>query len=425
MADGEPNVTGPNLDGSRSRLHLRGVSERAADNPGVENPAYYGVGAELKAARERIGATRTEFASRLRIREPYLGAIEEGRFADLPGPVYAVGFIRSYADSMGLDGDDFVYRFKEETATRPDQTELRFAEPEAESRLPSTRLLAVSLLLVAAVYGGWYVLSNTDRSVVERVSPVPERLLASDTAPAQTEDPKPATVLGAVENDSGLSRANATPAAATLIQTESETAAAVDNAAPTNPPATQVEATGANAIVGADESVASLATNDASASATAESTSRAATVEAARNPLARAAAPTEMVDADIEQPPTAPPTEVAVLSVAGPQRVRGADDGSVVPRVDGGGGESRVTLTARLDSWVQVVGEDNELLLTRILRAGDTYFVPNRPGLTLVTGNAGALEVAVDGRALPPIGPVGAVRRNVSLDPEHLLSTLR
>jgi cytoskeleton protein RodZ len=57
------------------------------------------------------------------------------------------------------------------------------------------------------------------------------------------------------------------------------------------------------------------------------------------------------------------------------------------------------------------------------LRAGDTYFVPNRPGLLLLTGNAGALEVSVDGQALPPIGPIGAVRRNVSLDPENLLST--
>ena len=95
----------------------------------------------------------------------------------------------------------------------------------------------------------------------------------------------------------------------------------------------------------------------------------------------------------------------------------------VAPGADTGG--SRVTLRARLDSWVQVSGKDDELLLTRILRAGDTYAVPNRPDLMLLTGNAGALEISVDGHVLPPIGPIGAVRRNVSLNPEDLLGGTR
>jgi len=91
------------------------------------------------------------------------------------------------------------------------------------------------------------------------------------------------------------------------------------------------------------------------------------------------------------------------------------------PRVYGkGNSDSRVILRATRDSWIQVHGADNVLLLTRILRAGDSYRVPNRNGLTLMTGNAGALEILVDGEPVPPIGPFGAVRRNVSLDPNRL-----
>ena len=130
-----------------------------------------------------------------------------------------------------------------------------------------------------------------------------------------------------------------------------------------------------------------------------------------------------------ERPSEARPSDVTaeadneISETAPPTAMLNTDGVPVVQRVYGNGsGKSRVMLTARLDSWVQVVTEDNELLLTRILRAGDTYVVPNRPGLMLLTGNAGALEVTLDGRALPPIGPVGAVRRNVSLDPERLLS---
>jgi len=40
--------------------------------------------------------------------------------------------------------------------------------------------------------------------------------------------------------------------------------------------------------------------------------------------------------------------------------------------------------------------------------------------LSLITGNAGALEILVDGAAVPSIGPVGAVRRNVVLEAEKL-----
>ena len=329
----------------------------------MARPIYSGVGIELKAARERLGTSRAEFASRLRIREPYIGAIEEGRFADLPGPAYAVGFIRSYADSVGLDGEDCISRFKQETAADADHTQLRFPAPEAESRLPGARLLAVSVLLVAGVYGGWYYLSSGDRTELELVPPVPERLLADDGVPAQADQRPPAT--GVASGDAGLSSTNATP-----------TTAAAAPVRPAEPPPRIAEA---------------------------------------REPAAAAAETTVRR----ETTPPSPRNEVAALAAP---VAPGADTGGA-PVVAAAG--SRVTLRARLDSWVQVSGKDGELLLTRILQAGDTYAVPNRPDLTLLTGNAGALEISVDGRVLPPIGPIGAVRRNVSLNPEDLLGGAR
>ena len=54
------------------------------------------------------------------------------------------------------------------------------------------------------------------------------------------------------------------------------------------------------------------------------------------------------------------------------------------------------------------------------MRAGDTYEVPNRPGLKLLTGNAGALDILIDGEATPSLGPIGAVRRDISLNAELL-----
>ena len=88
------------------------------------------------------------------------------------------------------------------------------------------------------------------------------------------------------------------------------------------------------------------------------------------------------------------------------------------PRIYGGeNADSRVTLLARQDSWVQVQGPESGLLITRILYSGDSYRVPDLPNLTLITGNAGGLEVLVDGESISQLGPEGAVRRNIPLDP--------
>ena len=79
-----------------------------------------------------------------------------------------------------------------------------------------------------------------------------------------------------------------------------------------------------------------------------------------------------------------------------------------------------IEIRAKADSWVQVRGADGRVVVMRILRKGDSYKVPDEKGLTLMTGNAGAIEIAVDGDLVPPIGPFGAVKRDVSLDAARL-----
>jgi cytoskeleton protein RodZ len=84
-------------------------------------------------------------------------------------------------------------------------------------------------------------------------------------------------------------------------------------------------------------------------------------------------------------------------------------------------GPSRIVLVARLESWVQVTDPETNALLTRVLRAGDRFYVPDQEGLSLATGNAGGIDIWVDGRKAPVLGPVGVVRRGVALDPQRLV----
>ncbi len=83
---------------------------------------------------------------------------------------------------------------------------------------------------------------------------------------------------------------------------------------------------------------------------------------------------------------------------------------------------NKVLVRATADSWVEVRSGDQDPMLSKVLHAGDVYEVPSLPGLRLATGNAGGIEVVVNGRALPLLGPMGAVRRDVALDAESLLA---
>jgi cytoskeleton protein RodZ len=135
------------------------------------------------------------------------------------------------------------------------------------------------------------------------------------------------------------------------------------------------------------------------------------------------AAETAAVD-EVASAPAAPGETVAASSSAATEEpTLPVVEADYVPKVYGRTNlDARVVITAVDDSWVQVMGPDNELLLTRILRAGDSYRVPDRPGLVMVTGNAGGLEVRVDDAIAPTLGPLGVVLRNIALEPDRLLA---
>jgi len=84
------------------------------------------------------------------------------------------------------------------------------------------------------------------------------------------------------------------------------------------------------------------------------------------------------------------------------------------------GDASRVTIKALADCWIQVRGGDDAIVYSRVLKSGEVYKVPMKPGLFLRTGNAGALQITVDGKPAPAIGGIGAMRRDVALDPAEL-----
>mgnify|MGYP001545304604 FL=1 len=163
-------------------------------------PPYEGVGHTLCLTREQAGQALADVAAHLRIRHPYLLAIEEGRFDDLPGRIYAIGFLRSYSEYLGLDEAAVIAAFKAESAGEPGSSRLNFPVPAPETRMPGAAVVAVALLAGIAIYGGWAYVHRHDVPgvVVPLTQPsgdasAPAVATAKETSVPLASTPAPAT----------------------------------------------------------------------------------------------------------------------------------------------------------------------------------------------------------------------------------------
>lgn len=123
----------------------------------------FAIGSSLREARTRQGLDFDEMEMRTKVRSKYLRMLEEERFDQLPGHTYTKGFLRVYADSLGLDGrlyvdeynsrfvageEDYVPRTRRVPPTRSRRQQRR------ESRLVVVTLFAISVL-TALVIAAW------------------------------------------------------------------------------------------------------------------------------------------------------------------------------------------------------------------------------------------------------------------------------
>jgi cytoskeleton protein RodZ len=121
------------------------------------------IGSSLREARMRRGFELSDVERDTRIRPRYLTALEEERFDILPGPAYVKGFLRTYADYLGLDAQQFI-----------DEYNTRFAPPEEPAGAVPERirrprrfapwLLGVGAALILALIGWQLGRGHTQRA---------------------------------------------------------------------------------------------------------------------------------------------------------------------------------------------------------------------------------------------------------------------
>jgi hypothetical protein len=110
------------------------------------------IGNSLREARIRRGIEFAQAEQVTKIRGKYLRALEEERFDLLPSQTYVKGFVRIYAEYLGLDGqlyvDEFNSRFVTDNELRPRRSSAR---PQTRSRRFETGVVLAALASIALV----------------------------------------------------------------------------------------------------------------------------------------------------------------------------------------------------------------------------------------------------------------------------------
>ena len=244
------------------------------------------VGEILRRTRVHYGQSLEDIERALHIRASQLQVIESDDVERLPGRVYAIGFVRSYSEYLGLDGDKMVHLFKKQAGGKTQRPELDFPIAASETHIPPAWVVIGTIVCAVAIIGVWLSIQTRDRTIVTEIPEMPHS--------EKTE----AVIMG--------------------------------------PPV-----------------------------------------------------------------PAFAPADEAVEAVAPAQ-------------------QQGIILKILENSWVEIRNADGEAIVSRVLKAGDRYFVPDRPDLNMALGNAGGVLLQLDGVDMKPFGKTGEIMRDITLDRDYL-----
>lgn len=143
------------------------------------------VGKLLKSARQGKKLTISDIATQTHIRQLYLTAMEEGNFDALPGEIYKIGFIKTYATFLELDGQELLRRLNLNQEVELSYIDNKHVVPTEQQQQPNKKFLYLSLAGALIFTVGLYMLNNSSHTFVPPVSlpetPTSERKVTTDT----------------------------------------------------------------------------------------------------------------------------------------------------------------------------------------------------------------------------------------------------
>lgn len=378
----------------------------------VEQDSFRAIGADLGAARLEAGMQLQELAQLVRISRHHLKNLEAGDFDLLPGATYVSGYIRTYSREVGLDPEVMTQRYRALLTDREAKPSYSFPVDRQQPQRSGAMMASIMVIFACLGYGGWYAAGKPDL-VAALVGEAPQETVAAPQVETTATEPDNLIIQATEQELADAAPAETSPLTETgeaAIQAVAETAILAtqedgDTAITSATPQT-VAPDPATIVTEPGTETEQLAT---AASGTQSATGLPATTEEAPGEDTLAAATAG----------DAASGEVAASS-AGEESLPSTGVAYARQRVP----ELEITVRATSISWIEIIRNDGEEVMAKLMREGEIYVVDSRDRLYLSTGNAGGVELVFHDGAVQSVGESGEILRDLPLDADRLRNQL-
>ena len=373
------------------------------------------IGVQLRAARKETGRSVADVANELRINAGYLNAIEKGELDDLPSSTYVAGFLRSYGNLVGFDGNQLARTYLGRVDDADRQPTYSFPQNNVKPQRSGALIASITVVLAVAGYAGWYWTETKSDKSDDGMAIVATAPVTSESGPGVAGIGTPALI----EPDG--------TAQSVFVEGQDEKLSVTEIGTP-NPPADE------------QPLIEPLADVMVPAIPKAGNNVEADSVMVAMDPVVTASVSNEAV-IKTETPPVTPVTPVTVetadTQIASNDAAVSTDDDSTILLEDDASNVSQssavanqrdpmqeITIRATGSSWVEIIRNNGEEVMTQLMRNGDTYVVDGAENLYLSTGNAGGIEFIISGDDAISAGAIGEIVRDLPLTVDKLRARL-
>ena len=366
------------------------------------------IGVQLRATRKETGRSVLDVANELRINVGYLKAIEKGDLDALPSSTYVAGFLRSYGNLLEFDGDELARAYLDRVDDADRQPTYSFPQNNVKPQQSGALIASITVVLAFAGYAGWYWTetktdkTDIDDAIVAIAPAIPETgpgVAGIGTPKAIEPDGAAQSVFAEGQDEKPLVADVDVPETLTDEQTVIKPVAdAITPALPNTENAEDVN----NSNMLADPVVSASVSDE--------------TVIETETPII-----------DVETSDT---------QMASNSMVETLDDDSILLDDDSGNVSQssavanqrdpmqEITIRATGSSWVEIIRNNGEEVMTQLMREGDTYVVDGAENLYLSTGNAGGIEFIITGDDAISAGAIGEIVRDLPLSVDKLRARL-
>ena len=425
-----------------------------------QDDSFEAIGAELSCARIAQGMQIAEVAQLLRISKHYLKDIEAGSFDQLPGPTYVSGYLRSYARVVGVDAAALTNRYRELLNGETAAIHYKFPVDSQHPQRSGAMVASIIVMFAIVGYGGWYAMGKPD---LTGWTGNDEAVVANNVVEeAASKGGTPAAIISA---DSGLDVADV-DAFTGALETDGETGADVASTSLVEDDAQALRAEGGTADLAATAITESPTFTETGLSAdpgsvdladstqtdpgqtdsgqtdsgqtVSEQTDGAinlqadAALQSSQTPVTQTAslaesdpaAPTSSTGSAEDTPAVADASAVLPNTITPAQDLDSESSLSGVAYAGQPDMATEITIRATGTSWVEIIRNNGEEVMTRLMRDGDIFTIDGRERLYLSTGNAGGIELVFSDGLTKSVGEKGEILRDLPLDAERLRNQL-